>query len=465
MKKSAGLPRVGPVMRKLSAYIAGAPRRPMPAEVVESAKHHLLDTLAAMISGTKLAPGKRAITYVRALGGTPEATVVGTRIRTSVVNAALANGMLAHADETDDSHSPSLTHPGCAIVPAALAVAERERRDGTALLRAVALGYDIGTRASLSLGGVRFGGIGHNTHCYGSSFGAAAAGAALMRMDTGQIRHVLSYTAQQVSGLSNYGRDLEHVEKAFDFGGLPARNGAAAATFVAAGWTAVDDVFSGDRNFFAANDEFRRIGTRPDPGCLVRGLGRHWEIAHTNIKRWSVGSPVQAPLDSLLELMRAHRFGAADVEKIVVRVYSSGARVTDNREMPDINLQHMCSLMVVDGYVTFKAAHDVRRMRDPKVLAVRRRIELIADDALEKLRPEKHAIVEVTLKNGRRLRHRTHLVRGTFQNPMTRAEVAEKSMDLMAPILGASRARRLCAAVWNLGRLRNVRALRPLLAK
>ena len=127
-------------MSRLSAYIAAALRRPLPPAVVEKTKHHVLDTLAAMVSGSRLAPGKKAIAYVKTLGGIKEACVVGSNIVTTAVNAALANGMLAHADETDDSHAPSLTHPGCGIVPAALAMAERERQNGVAFLRAVALG-------------------------------------------------------------------------------------------------------------------------------------------------------------------------------------------------------------------------------------------------------------------------------------------------------------------------------------
>lgn len=456
--------RISPVMRRLSAYIASALRRPMPAEVIESAKHHVLDTLAAMVSGSRLPPGRQAIRYVTTLGGRAEATVVGTLHRTSVVYAALANGMLAHADETDDSHSPSLTHPGCGVVAAALAMAERERQGGTSLLRAVALGYDVCTRLSLSLGAVAFGRLGHMTHCFGATFGAAAASAALARLDAEQCRHVLSYAAQQASGISSYGRDLDHIEKAFDFGGMPARNGVTAATMVASGCTAVEDVFSGERSFFQAYDESARIGKPPDPQCLVRGLGKAWEIANTNIKRWSVGSPIQAPLDSLLELMRRHRFGTGEVESIEVRVYEAGARIADNRDMPDINLQHLCALMLVDGFVTFEAAHDRRRMNDPRVLAMRRRVRLVGDPALEKLRPEKHAIVEIALKDGRRLRHHTRAVRGTAQNPMTRAEVAEKCEHLMAPVLGTVRARALCETIWNTERLRTVHALRPLLA-
>jgi len=127
-------------MQRLSAYIAQALRKPLPGPVLEKTKHHVLDTVAAMVSGSRLPPGKNAISFVRTLGGAREACVVGSRIVTAAGNAALANGMLAHADETDDSHAPSLTHPGCGIVPAALAMAEREQRNGAAFLRAVALG-------------------------------------------------------------------------------------------------------------------------------------------------------------------------------------------------------------------------------------------------------------------------------------------------------------------------------------
>src|SRR5205085_4019046 len=118
------LAQISAPMRALSAYIARAPARRLPQAVAEKARHHILDTLAAMVSGARLAPGRAAIAYVRQLGGTPQASVAGSRVVTSCVNAALANGMLAHADETDDSHAPSRNHPGCAVVPAALAVAE-----------------------------------------------------------------------------------------------------------------------------------------------------------------------------------------------------------------------------------------------------------------------------------------------------------------------------------------------------
>ena len=444
-------------MQQLSVYIASALRKPLPAAVAEITRHHVLDTLAAMVSGSRLLPGRTAISYVKTLGGAKEACVIGARCVTTAINAALANGMLAHADETDDSHAPSLCHPGCAIVPAALAMAEREQLNGAALLRAVALGYDVGCRVNLSLNAYEFREDGHSTHSFGPMFGAAAAAGALAGLNAGQARHLLSYTAQQASGVSCWMRDEEHIEKAFDFGGMPARNGVAAATMVAHGFTGVDDVFSGERNFFVA------YGRAPNPAELTRELGTTYEITNTNIKRWSVGSPIQAPLDSLLDLIREHHIKADDVEKLVVRVAHQGANTVNNRNMPDICMQHMCAVMLLDGTATFKSSHDLRRMQNRKVLELRSRIELYGDDALTKVMPSRQGIVEIRLRDGRELRHHTKAVRGTSDNPMTRAEVDAKSYDLLAPVLGMARARRLCDAIWNIEKLSDARKLRPLL--
>jgi 2-methylcitrate dehydratase PrpD len=348
-------------------------------------------------------------------------------------------------------------HPGCGIVPAALAVAEKERRNGEALLRAVALGYDVATRLTMSLNAFKFREDGLSTHSYGPTFGAAAAAGSLLKLNENQARYLLSYAAQQASGISCWMRDEEHIEKAFDFGGMPARNGVTAATMVAQGFSGVEDVFSGERNFLVAH------GRPANPDELVRGLGEDYEILRTNIKRWSVGSPIQAPLDSLSLLIAEHGVKADQVERLTIRVAHRDKNTTDDRPMPDINMQHMCAVMLFDGTVTFNSAHDEKRFRDPKVLAFRKRIDLQGDDALTKTMPARQGIVELALRDGRTLRHHTVAVRGTAENPMTRDEVEAKSYDLVAPVIGKTRARRLCDEIWRLEKLPDVRKLRPLL--
>ena len=449
----------GPVMTALSNYMASAGEGALPSEVVEKTKHHILDTFAAMISGSDLAPGRAAIAFARAYGGDTTGTVAGSMVLCGPMEAALANGVLAHSDETDDSHGPSQSHPGSSVVPAALAVAEKLGSDGTGFMRAVALGYDVGPRVTMALGGVKFRTESHrSTHSIAGTFGASAAAGSLARLNAQQMRWLLDYAAQQASGFAAWERDTDHIEKGFVFAGMPARNGVTAALVVRSGWNGVDDVFSGEDNFF----ESMATG---DPAVLVDRLGERYEVTRTDIKKWTVGSPIQAPLDALDNLLRRHRFEADQVQRVVVRLATSAGAVVNNREIPDICLQHMVAVMLLDKTASFAAAHDKARMKDPVVLKHRAKIELVLDADLERQMPQRHAIVEVTLGDGTRLVERVETVRGTAANPMDRAEVVGKCRDLTAPVLGKATAERLIETVLTLETTRDIRLLRPLLQR
>src|SRR5438034_1643924 len=237
------------VMTQLSAYMSG--NRTLPGEVIEKAKHHIVDTFAAMISGAELPPGRAAIQFARAYGGEKVSTIVGSNILSGPIEAALANGVLAHADETDDSW-PSGWHPGCNVMPAALATGERFGISGMHFLRAAVLGYDIGARMLIALSPGVFD-THKSTHSIGGVFGAAAAAGCAAGLNAQQMRWLLDYTAQQSSGIAAWSRDTDHIEKGFVFGGMPARSGVTSALLVKSGWTGIDDILSGDDNFLLAN--------------------------------------------------------------------------------------------------------------------------------------------------------------------------------------------------------------------
>ncbi len=449
---------ISPLMQELSAYIAGAIRKPLPPAVAERAKVHLVDTVAAMISGSRLLPGKKAAAYVQALGGNPDATVLGTRIVTSATNAALANGTSGHADETDDTHPPSRTHPGTSVVPAALAIGERERLSGRLVLRAMVLGYDICARMLLAFNEQVFRYSGHHASSFGQVFGAAAAAGALLRIDARKVRHMLSYTAQQAAGLRTMLRDREHMEKAYAMGGMSSHNGTAAALMVAYGFTGVEDVFSGDYDFFMT------FAPEADRSRLTRGLGRDYEILRGGIKRWPVGGPIQGPMHVLNEIIRQHGIKASDVARLVARMPDKELETVNNREMPDICVQHLLAVMLLDDTVTFKSAHDYARMKDPKVLALRKRIEAVGDASLTDALRRWRCVMEITLHDGRKLTHQTMAAKGSFENPLTRVEEEEKAFDLIVPVLGKRRAQALMAALWDFDRIKDVRSLRKLYA-
>ena len=302
----------------------------------------------------------------------------------------------------------------------------------------MALGYDIGTRVTATLGKLQYMFESHrSTHGIAGNFVAAAAAGCAASLTTQQMRWLLSYAAQQASGLASWQRDIDHIEKAFDFGGMAARNGVTAALLVQAGGTGVDDILSGTDSFFQG------FVPKNNPRMVVEELGTRFEVMRTDIKR--------------------ERFDASQVKQVVVRVATDEAAIVNNREISDINLQHLIAVMLLDKTVSFKAAHDVARMKDPAVLGERKKVQLVPDAELEQLMPQRTAIVEVTLLDGRTVRERVGTVRGTAANPMTKDEVIGKARDLIAPVLGAPTFQRLSDTIFAIENVKNVNELRPLL--
>src|SRR2546422_313992 len=155
-----------------------------------------------------------------------------------------------------------------------------------------------------------------------------------------QMRWALDYTAQQSSGIIAWRRDIDHIEKAFVFAGMPARNGVTSALLVRSGWNGVDDIFSGADNFFIA------YAPKAQPERLLEKLGERYEIAQTDIKKWTVGSPIQGPLDAVEAIRGKRPFAGDQGQSATVRLAPSVAAVVDNREIPDISLQHVIAVML-----------------------------------------------------------------------------------------------------------------------
>lgn len=449
-------PEPGSVIARLSAYMGDAGGRALPDHVVLEAKYHILDTLAAMVSGSELPPGRQALQFARDYGGGGSATIVAAKSLSGPIEAAIVNGALAQADETDDNYSAGGAHPGCAVVPAALALGETFGIDGVRFLRAVTLGYDVGMRAMKSV----LTGVLRDTHNVVGTFGASAAAGCVAGLSPPQMRWLIDYAAQQAgAGFGAWQRDTEHTEKAFVFGSMGARNGVTAALLIRSGWTGVDDVLTGHENFFQS------YAPRSDPALLIDELGERYEVTQTIIKKWSTGGPIQSPLDALVNLRRQHTFDADQVREVVVRLSTSAAPKVDDSQTPDLCLQYLVAVMLLDQTVSFRAAHDKARMREPAILSQRAKVRVVAEDGLERLLPKRVAVVEVVLADGTRLTERNDSVRGTPENPMSRDEIVAKARDLIAPVLGADTCTRLVEAVLALEQVKNVRELRPLLQR
>jgi 2-methylcitrate dehydratase PrpD len=294
-----------------------------------------------------------------------------------------------------------------------------------------------------------------STEGTGSTMGSAAAAASIAKLSEAGMRYVLSYAAQQTSGLWSGVRDVEHVEKAFDFSGMGARNGVTAVTMVQEGFTGVWDILEGEHNVLDA------LSPSPSPDEMVKGLGSRFFITETAIKPYPVGYPIQAALDAFFVLHRQHGLTVADVASITVNLPEDGARIVNGRSMPDVNCQHMIALALIDGSVTFESTHSYERMSDPEVLAVKERVSLVPSAALMDREAPRSAKVEVVLKDGRTVEHFTPHAYGTSQNPMDTEDVNKKSRNLLEPVLGAARTEEIIRRVNELEKVANVNELMP----
>jgi 2-methylcitrate dehydratase PrpD len=455
----AGLRAAAPksdITGQLARYMIAAGERPLPAEVVAACKHRILDAFAAMISGARMRPGMMATDYVRQLGGVPQAAVVASRLRTTAANAALANGMCAHADETDDFEPETKAHPGCSTVPAALAMAEKNGGSGEMLIRAVALGYDVGCRLLLALGADLVRDTHRSAEGTSSTFCALGGATPFAWLDEQRMRFAISYAAQQVSGVWSWVNDEDHIEKSFDFGGMGARNGVMAVTMAEAGMTGTSDVLDGANNLFIA------LSTQPKPEAMVAGLGSRFFVTESAIKTYSAGYPCQSALDAVLALRQQYGLTADTVKSLLIKLPTDAVGIVGNSAMPDVNCQHLVAVALLKGAVSFIDSHDAPLMKSPAILALRQKIQLTGDAALMDPAAPRGAVVEVITTDGRRLDHHTQYPPGTKENPLSTDAVAAKARDLMAPVLGTAKTNRLISQLGELEKLDDIRRLRPL---
>ena len=231
-----------------------------------------------------------------------------------------------------------------------------------------------------------------------------------------------------------------------------------AALLVQAGFTGNRDVFEGDRNFLQDYPP-------AEPSQLTSDLGDRYEMTRGLIKKFPVGAPMQEAVEAMHRLIEQHKIRAADVVKLLVCLPERAAQTVNNRHMPDVNVQYILAVTLLDGRLSFEAAHDYDRMRHPEVQAMKARVHLGVDSEMEIVGPRYQALVEVSVTSGQQFREHVINVRGRQENPMSSEEVEEKAHALMAPVLGDDRVERLFDAMRTLETVTDISSLRQLLMK
>ena len=407
---------------------------PPPAARAAAARA-VLDTVGVTLAGAA-EPAARIVQRVVEQDGSGPCRVLGTPLRASAANAALANGTAAHALDYDDMCFVSLAHPSAPLVAAALAVAEVAGATGFALLDAYVVGFELEGRLGRAMNPRHYQRGWHCTATLGT-LGAAAAASRLLGLDAASTEHALAIAASEASGLKeNFGTMVKPLHA-----GLAARNGVVAALLAQAGMTASRAAIDGPQGLLAAMDS-----EHPSLEPFAADLGTRWEIVETGItvKLYPSCAGTHPSLDALLELKRRDGFGADQIEAIEIGVDSIVPTIL-LYDRPASGLEGKFSMpfcaaaAMVHGRVgidTFDAA----LLRDPAIAAMQDRVTMRVDPTLDASAPSlTQARVTVRLHGGRVLTASANGARGYPERPASDDELAVKFTSCATQTLSAPR--------------------------
>ncbi len=449
-----------PVSRstQLAERLADFRLRDVPPEVVAHAKLILLDTLGAMLaaSSRRFSATRILLDFVRRLGGRPESSLVGQRLKTSCVNAALFNGTLAYYCDIEPHHVGGILHAPAVIVPTSLAVAEKEGATGTRFLEAMILGIEVTCRVSFALNPVAMYNRGFHPSAICGAFGAAAAAGHLFRLSAPKFAIALGLAMQQASGLLAWASDQTENSRPFN-PGLAARNGTSAAYLARLGFGGPPTPFEGKYDAFTA------FSGEGNPDALLADWGKHYYLPEFAYKLYSSCSFTHPGLDALLDLAHQHKLTSEEVQEIVLRFPASGAHMIDENALQSHCAQYILPVGLVYGQVMID---DILqdRLRHSEVARLRAHTRVVGDADLDRTYPERYAsIVEVTTTEGRHLSRRVEHAKGTMENPLTAEEIYQKYRRLATTVTSPVHAEKIADLVQRIDRLPDLTGLTAML--
>ena len=455
--------------RTLARFVTTTHFEDLPATVVQRAKLHLLDTLGAGLAGST-AVETRAVLELSAGGPvrdgeagsrTGGAGAWGTAVTLSPRDAALTNGVAAHAFELDDTGG--CDHSGAVVVPAALAALAAGGRpvSGSELVTALVLGYDVGRRVLEACGGYEtHNGAGwHSTGTCGT-FGAAAAAARLLGLDEARCAHALGLAASASAGTWAFVHDGSMAKRLH--AGRAAEGGLTAALLAAAGVTGPRDVFADGWGGFLATF----APGSADPGALTLGLGERWRLLRCSIKPYASCRGTHSAIDALRAIQVDAGLAESAIAHVEVTASPFLAGMCGGRDVTDLPAAQLSLPYALAAQLRFGAVglaeFSAERRADPGMAAAMGRISVHPDPAAD---AAAQPTVTVTDAAGRRHARRVDDPWGSPTNPLTDAELTAKFHRHAALALPAEAAESLAALVRDLDRLPDARALLPALAQ
>ena len=423
----------------LARFILNTPAEAIPAPILHEGKRCIINYMAVALYASA-DPSMAILTGLfEEEGGAAIASLIGVGTRTNLQNAALANGYLAHLEDYDDTHFPTVIHPSAPTIPAAFAVAEREGATGLDVLAATVLGIEACCRVGLSVYPNHYNAGWHITGTCGV-FGAVGAAGRLLGLDESQMIQALGIAGTQAAGVREV---FGSMSKPFH-AGRSAQSGVLAGLLARRGFTSTREILEGRRGFAAV------LSTASDMEQITEALGERWELPNNGLKPYSCGVVSHPLIDAMITLRNTHGVAADDVESVSARVHPLVLELMD-RPNPRVGLegkfshQHSMAVGLIDGGA-FPEQYTDERVLDPAVAALRDKIRATVDASVA----EDAAEVTVTLRDGRSITESVAHATGAPENPMTDAQLEQKFRTLAHRVLSQSQADELLAALWVL---------------
>ena len=457
------MPR-GPVTEAIARFIATASFDTLPAEVADRTALLAFDAVGTLAAATHpLVTSSAGIgAFAAAHGGPGPATLIGQSMKTDVVTAVLANGTRGYAIDMEPHHPEAILHPVAVMLPTALALGEARGSSGRQVLAAVAVGCEVAYRVSMALDPKQLYALGFHPSAVCGTFGAAAAGAVLLGLDTGQTVRALGLAGLQASGLMAWEDDPREDARPFQMG-MAARNGVTAALLAEGGFGAPDRIFDAGHTVLHA---FGR-GAGPEP--LLSGLGgTDWlGVTELAIKPYPCVAFLHPALDALDALLAEHRLASGDVEEIRLRFAASGCHCIDANPLRSHCAQYVLPVRLARGALVFTDLFTDLRDGDPEVARLAARTEVVHDRGeFEELFPDFYAgEVTLVLADGRTVSGRSDIARGYPEAPLGRNELDAKFDRLVGSVATPQRRDALREAAAGLHDAKTVTGLAELLGE
>lgn len=437
------------VTETLAQWLCAQRWEDLPQHVQHKAVDVVFDSVGAMIACSRLPEVESIVRFLRRMGGAAVCTMIGHAGLTSMVNAAMANGGMAHGNESDPVHLKSVGgHVASGAVPTALTVGQWLGSSGSDVLRAVALGYEVGGRMMTifyrerDYVARRF----YPTAVVGTMSSAVAAGV-LLKLTPRQMQVALCLAAYQAAGPDNMTKDPAHMGKTFQVGAAN-RNGVTAALLAQEGCHAPLDILDGSHSFFDAY-----LGA-PDAGAdLLKDLGGYYSITDVMHKRYPVGSPNQTYLQGVFSLIDKHALRGDDIAEIEVQIPQRGLKRIPTTRHASISALTVCAIAAAHGKLDFYQLHNPAGAMDDAALAMQKRVRLIGRDDWTDLEAGRRAIVTIKTHAG------AVVTENVQHTPMTEDELLNKFNNLVDARCGPEKTARIAALLKNLAKAGSVRPL------